>query len=217
MRARIEDLLTLRDGEPIDATLREALLADPESRAEIERLEAVRAALRSLPDLEPPPGAWERIAARAAPEDRPGRPLLRLFAGGALALAVAAMALWLVARSTPGEDPPPALIVAGDGATAPRSQPLAFGQPSYVSLIERSARLEQVLAQMREQQRPVISGATASTIAGLEDRIILIDEQLTLGAAEGMRPEEREALWRQRVDLMNALVHVRMAQSARGF
>src|SRR5690606_38181684 len=97
------------------------------------------------------------------------------------------------------------------------SQPLAFGQPSYVSLIERSARLEQVLAQMREQQRPVISGATASTIAGLEDRIILIDEQLTLGAAEGMRPEEREALWRQRVDLMNALVHVRMAQSARGF
>ncbi|HEX6997770.1 MAG TPA: hypothetical protein VF322_06470 [Gammaproteobacteria bacterium] len=221
MRARTEDLLTLRDGEPMDAGVREALLADPASRAEIERLDAVRAALESLPELQPPPEAWERIAARVAAADgRPVRPLPRLLGGAALALAVAAAALWLVARPLPEAGPPPATTVAGDGPGTPAGAPFAprpaFGQPSYASLVERSARLERLLAEMRDWQRPVMSGGTASTIAGLEDRIIVIDEQLTLAAAEGMRPEEREALWRQRVNLMNALVHVRMAQSERG-
>ena len=54
-------------------------------------------------------------------------------------------------------------------------------------------------------QRPLMSGATASTIVGLEDRIAFIDEQLTYSAARGLPQPERAALWGERVDLMNAL------------
>jgi hypothetical protein len=58
-----------------------------------------------------------------------------------------------------------------------------------------------------------MSGSTAMTIAGLEDRIGMIDAQLTYSTARGVAQPEREALWGERVELMNALVHVRFAQA----
>src|SRR5690606_20128550 len=67
MYTRLEDLLTIRDGEPIDASTRARLLADPHCVAEIERLRSVQQALEDLPELAPPPGAWAAIAARTAP------------------------------------------------------------------------------------------------------------------------------------------------------
>src|SRR5690606_28015417 len=88
MRARTEDLLTLRDGEPIDAALRDRLLADPDNRREIERLARVAEDLRRLPTIEPPPDRWSRIAAAAA--NRPARRGRRYAAG--LAGAVVAVA-----------------------------------------------------------------------------------------------------------------------------
>jgi hypothetical protein len=67
-------------------------------------------------------------------------------------------------------------------------------------------------------QRPVMTAGTASTIVGLEDRIAFIDEQLTLAAGNGAEVPQRQALWGERVELMNALVHVRFAQAqATGF
>src|SRR5690606_40055255 len=73
MRARTEDLLTLRDGGPIDAALRERLAADPEVTREIARLDRVAEDLRRLPMLEPPPGVWERIAQEGSARQRATR------------------------------------------------------------------------------------------------------------------------------------------------
>ena len=86
---------------------------------------------------------------------------------------------------------------------------------SYIQLVEESERLERMLADI-PYQRPMMSGRTASTIVGLEDRIAFIDEQLTYGAASGLQMPEQRALWSERVDLMNALVYVRLGQAEPG-
>jgi hypothetical protein len=62
-------------------------------------------------------------------------------------------------------------------------------------------------------QRNVMRAGTAGTIATLEDRIARIDAELTLAAAAGAKNEYRTALWRDRVDVMNALVQVRYVNS----
>ena len=67
MPARTEDLLSLRDGEPMDAALRARLEADPAYMAEVKRLRDVRDALRALPRIAPPARAWERVAAGDVP------------------------------------------------------------------------------------------------------------------------------------------------------
>ena len=55
---------------------------------------------------------------------------------------------------------------------------------------------------------------TAGTIVDLEDQISLIDQQLTYGG-ERLAPEYRQALWRNRVDVMDALVQIRYVQAQR--
>lgn len=222
MHATTEDLLSVRDGEPVDARTSEVIAADASYGSEIERLRRMRTDLRSLPDFEAPEGLWERIDA-AEHTSRPGqRPWLRRFAGAALAAAVAAAAIYLVLPRVPEADgsAPPQVFTASPGRVEPGSfATLAPGLPgarvvpvSYTQLVEESARLERVLGQI-SYQRPLMNGATATTIAGLEDRISVIDEQLTFSTARGLPQPEREALWSERVDLMGALVHVRFAQA----
>lgn len=206
MHPSTEDLLTIRDGQPIDARTAEACVA-PEYEREIDRLHAVRTALRELPELAPPAGMWERIVA-AEQASRPRRgSRLKLVAGMSVAATLLAGGmLYLAAPHTPE---PRALRTA---AAPPAVPPVPVAEPPYASLVQESARLERLLGQI-EYQRPLMSGATATTIVGLEDRIALIDEQLTYGAARGLQAPQREALWGERVVLLDALVHVRYAQS----
>jgi hypothetical protein len=82
----------------------------------------------------------------------------------------------------------------------------------YDALVAESARLDRLLGTIA-YQRPLMTGATASTIVGLEDRIGVIDAQLTYSTARRAPEPQREALWSERVELMNALVHVRYAQA----
>jgi hypothetical protein len=60
--------------------------------------------------------------------------------------------------------------------------------------------------------RPLVVGSTAGTIVGLEDRIAYVDAQLSYAAARDLAPPYRRALWGERVELMNTLVYVRLAQ-----
>ena len=71
MRPTTEDLLKLRDGEPVSAALA-AELEDPAVRREVQRLGETRQALKALPTLQPPAGVWERIAAQVAGAAGPG-------------------------------------------------------------------------------------------------------------------------------------------------
>jgi hypothetical protein len=218
MHPSTEDLLKVRDGEPMDAAAAD-LCAKPEHMREVERLHRVRDALRDLPEIVPPAGVWERVVTSELMPSSGERPRLQAAVGAGIAAAVAAAALLLVAGPRESTDTPPAVSIApiADTPSAPalplqQSPPLV--QPSYASLVEESARLDQVLRNI-SYQRPVMNASTAGTIVGLEDRIAFIDEQLTYGAARGLGPRQRGALWGERVELMNALVYVRLAQAQR--
>ena len=145
--------------------------------------------LRSLPELTAPPGVWERVL-EAERARRAARTFWRRATALAATVAVVAVgtAIYLVnARS------------ADEAA-------------QYQALVAESARLERVLAEL-PAARPLMVGSTASTIAGLEDRIAFVDTQLSYAAARNVGSPYRQALWGERVELMNALVYVRFAQA----
>jgi hypothetical protein len=232
MHPSTEDLLSVRDGEPVDAEVRAAITGDVAQSREVERLRSARHALRSLPDVAPPDGVWEQIVASER-ETRPRSAPWRKYAAGAgIAAAVAALAIFVIGSpSRPNSGESPSAIPAGQGlstntepfqstvvgADTPSDPDAAFvgGRivpASYPALVQESARLDRALRRV-PYQRPVMSAETATTIAGLEDRIALIDEQITYSNARSVPQPQRVALWGERVDLMNALVHVRYAQA----
>jgi hypothetical protein len=216
MRPGTEDLLNIRDGKPVDATLRAAVECDPRLAAELDHLTRTRDALRALPMLQPPAGGWERVLEDAAVQRKASTarrwhwPLR-----GALAASIAVLALWVVGRSpeTPGGDAGAPSTVVGE--QSPRQQSSPFGaRPAYASLVEESARLERALDQIAYQPRVVRAG-TVTTIADLEERIALVDERLWFAPAMNGSPAQTQALLRQRNELLNALYQVRNAEAQR--
>lgn len=206
MHKRIEDLLTLRDGEPIDARLKARLSNDRQAAAELERLGKLKEDLRALPELEPPVAARsEVVAAMGAAVGRRRVRTRRRAAGIAVtagAAAVLAAVAFLALRSGDSTSPVAAASPAGESSS----------DADYTALIQESTRLERLLAALPAQRR-IMNVGTAGTIAGLENQIAFIDDQLTVGTIAGIEPEYKQALWRERVDVMNALVQVRYAQS----
>ncbi len=232
MHPSTEDLLSVRDGEPLDAVTSNVIAEDATLEREIERLRQVRHALRQLPDLSPADDMWKRIEA-VVHEPRPRGNYGRLAAGAGIAAAVAALAIFVISSpSRPNGGIAPPVIPGGDGLTTITAsdtpstvvgaetpfdpdRPRFYGRvvpASYPELVQESARLDRALRRL-PYQRPMMSAETATTIAGLEDRIALIDEQITYSNARGVPQPQRVALWGERVDLMNALVHVRYAQA----
>ena len=251
MHPGTEDLLSIRDGEPVDAEARAAVDADPTLRAEVARLRATRERLRELPELAPPAGVREKVFAelsqgratrratspeprravpasvtraatgRPAPVETSGAgPRLRLLAHGqwplrgAIAAAVALVALLGVRALDEPAAPAPGTIVAGNPVSTADTAGFGAAGATYALLTSESARLERLLNEIPVRPRLVNAG-TATTISGLEDLIGQVDEVLMYANANGLRPEQAEALWQQRVDLMNALVEVRYAEAQR--
>jgi len=232
MHPSTEDLLSVRDGEPLDAVTSNVIAEDATLEREIDGMRQVRDALRELPELSPADDMWQRIVA-VERETRPRSSYRRLAAGAGIAAAVAAMAIFVmsspsrptggilrpaippgdrITTTTPADSP--SNVVGGETPFDP-DRPLFYGQVvpvSYPELVQESARLDRALRRL-PYQRPMMSAETATTIAGLEDRIALIDEQITYSNARGVPQPQRVALWGERVDLMNALVHVRYAQA----
>lgn len=160
--------------------------------------------LRELPELAPPPGVWERVLEGVGARAAARRLRRRVAIAASVIIAVAAVPLgYVLTRSAP---PPTFTIVR----LAPNRVP--WDETSYAPLIVESARLEKVLAEMPAPP-PLVVGATAGAIVGLEDRIAYVDAQLSYAAARDLAPLYRKALWGERVELMNALVQVRFAQT----
>ena len=165
----------------------------------------LREALRKLPDVAAPAGVWERIeaASREDAADRvdvlsPGRSLRRersSYVSLAAAAAIAAIAIGGVARAprVPDRD----------------TSDLLAELPPYEALLEQSAYLERELASIR-YQRPLMAATTASTIVALEDRIALVDEEIARGGVVVAPSQSQQMLWGARVELLNALVQVRL-------
>ncbi|HVY66537.1 MAG TPA: hypothetical protein VHH11_17080 [Gammaproteobacteria bacterium] len=212
MRPSTEDLLALRDGEPLDARARAKIEATPAYGCEIARLQRMQRALRSLQMLEAPPEVLDRVLAAEKANGVVRSRRSWLVAGAGVAAVATAAIAYVTTSGGPGDDgeAAPVPVVAGRELETPLP---AAG--SYGALVEESARLERLLAELPAQS-PLMTGATASTIAGLEDRIAFVDEQLVYGAARKLPVPQQAALWSDRVELMNALVNVRYAEAQSG-
>jgi hypothetical protein len=162
--------------------------------------------LAALPELAPPPAAKTRVLAamRRAAVEPPRRghwhiafPAMAI----AAAAAVAAVLLFWQPRGGPGEG----ALATDDGAV-----PISFEE--YAALVAQSAELERVLGTL-PAPRAVMRAGTAGTIASLEDRIAQIDQELMFATAAGVDSGQQATLWQDRVEVMNALLQVRYANS----
>jgi hypothetical protein len=211
MRPSTKDLLKIRDGEPVDAVLVSAVTTDPELQHELHRLKDVQVGLRNLAELTPPADLWEGIQARAAlpGSTTGGSEWPRWLGTVAAAAAVALVAVMVISR--PGQEPTQVVQEASDNQSQLAS---SLVTPQLASLVAESRRLEQVVAGFGAAPR-LVNTATAGSIVELQDQILWIDDRLNQAVLAGRSPARLEALWRERVRLMNLLATLRYAQAQR--
>jgi hypothetical protein len=203
MHADFQELLAIRDGIPVDAMVAQHALECPKCSRELTRLAALKNELRQLPSYEPPKRAWASISSQMErlPPRRPNRaPLVAL----AASIALAVLVLPLIHR-TPVLTPPDTSASAGQ-------QPGGDDKDGLGALMQRSQRLEAVLQVLPRRPQVELAG-TSATIDELQNRIQLVDHQLSTASADQPGTDARR-LWSARVELMNSLVHVRYAEAA---
>ena len=203
MHARIDELLSLRDGAPVDARVRAHVDHCAACAAALADTVTARERLRALP---PAPAlaedGWAEVQSRLANQAGRRRRLAQI-APYAAAASVAALALFATLR----------------GFDAP-SQPVARPEPSSVlddesvdELRVRSQALDELLAAM--PQRPAVARAgTSVPIETLEAEVQWLDHQLSLaGADPAAAVPGTEHLWRDRVEVMDSLVRLRYVEA----
>ena len=207
MHASTEQLLSLRDGEPIDAALRTHVERCDECRVSLAQFESMAAALRALPQRAPPP-AWEAIARRLEPDDGvdvedpvPGR---WAAAGVAAAVIVALAVLWPAGRESiapPREERLSASveIVAADP------------QQRIDDLSARSRLLEAQWRQLSGFAPSVVRVSTALRLDALRSRVEAMDASMVDALADASDPALAETYWRERVNLLDSMVAVQRA------
>lgn len=156
--------------------------------------ELIARELSALPGFEPPAGAFRGALARA------GAPRAALAPEGVWALAAAAATVVLAIA---------VLVRTGTDRPAPHPAPAAWSPPA--ELLAESARLESQLAALAGQEARRVG--TVYTISLLEDRLALVDDELSAATLEPGASAGAEALWRERVALMDSLVRVRYAEA----
>lgn len=210
MHATTEQLLSLRDGRPVDAAAAAHAAQCPECQRQLQGMERLRARLRELPELDPPPDLWKTIALQAvAAPDRPTHtPWYWPVGVGVAAACALAVALVLNVGQAPDDGPAPGTTTDLIAATpAPMS---SVNGVTTADLLETSRQLETALRIMPAAPQ-VTRASTALTIADLQDRIFQVDTMLNDPELDSTSEQE---LWRQRIRLMDTLMQVRYAQLA---
>jgi hypothetical protein len=218
MHATTEQLLSLRDGEPLDAAVHDHVENCGVCSRELARLARVRAELRQLPPIGPRQALWRAVALGSLPE----RPAHR-YGPWLSAIAIAAsfvLGLFLIDRLNMGPtgDPPAAQQTIASSMPADETPDGGISEvvPSVApvtlaDLQQRSQRLE-VLRSAMPRRPQLVRASTARTIVDLEDRIALVDMRLNSAAALRLSESQRQALWRERVNLMQSLLQLEYAQ-----
>jgi hypothetical protein len=201
MHARLDELLSLRDGAPVDAGVRTHVVDCPECTAALARAQSLRDRLRALPAVpEPVTDGWVAVQARlAATSDR--RRWATRVAPFAAAASVAALGLFATLRLLEAPASP-------EVAPAPH---IVAESAALEDLRARSQALEALLAVM--PARPAVERADTSVpIESLEAQVQWLDHQLSLAGADG-GAADAERLWRDRVEVMNSLVQLRYVEA----
>lgn len=190
----IAELLALRDGEG-SAAARGHIETCDACRLELDRAHQRTAALKALPSFSPPRDRWQAVREQLVTVRRERR-LARVRWVGLAAAAVIVGVLGV--RAVPESASVPADDLAAREVDA---------------LVQESQELEAALASFQRPGR-VVNGATAATIAALEDQIAAIDVGIERGQAVAVSSNAMADLWRERVVLMDQLVttHVRQVR-----
>jgi hypothetical protein len=186
----MQDLVALRDGEGSSAA-REHLAVCEACQGELELLHQRVAALRALPALRAPRDRWPMIRDAALAARRRG---FRVKTAWISLAAAASLALLVGVR-----------VVGNPSQGA--------GAVTLDELMTQSQDREQALRALDPTSR-VLNGRTAGAIADLEDRIAVIDARLGDRHTNNLGRDEIMELWRQRVDLMDALINLHMTRAA---
>jgi hypothetical protein len=211
MHAHTHQLLSLRDGEPLDAAVRAHIYACAECSRALQQLSQRRQSLRDLTAFAPPMIDFAAIQARAA-VSHPSR--LGVYRWQIAAAVLCLVAGWMalqrhqgsVLEPVAGELTPPASAVI-DTTDHQQQQPVA-------QLVAQSRELDGLLQHL-PPPRQVQRVSFAATVDRLEQRVQWIDMQLSavpeISHARGSELEHQ--LWRERVNLMESLVKVRYAEA----
>lgn len=213
MHAHTEQLLSLRDGEPIDAQVARHVAECPSCLLELDRLKHVQGQLRSLATRQAPAAAWQNIQASIErPDGRAAgaqRRLGRVVAAAGLIALVSLLALRFVGGGQFHETPGAKLHDESSPAVV-ETPPLSAA--TVEQLVEQSRQLEDVLRNLPAAPR-VERVALSATKDLIEQRIQWLDFQLSFEPEAQLSQEQTRRLWHERVDLMDSLVKVRYAQA----
>ena len=209
MHASIDHLLSLRDGEPVDAAIAAHVAECARCSAELHNLRETRAKLQSLPQLDAPSSFKEIQRVLARPAAAPRRVVsARLVAAVAF---VTLTAIFFVALRD-GTAP-----TVADRNAEPAQHPTDVIETARVpELVARSQQLEGLLQKLPERPR-IERVSTTAMIDTIEDRIQWLDFQLSDARDSGLNEEQTRRLWRERVELMDSLVKVRYAEGGVSF
>lgn len=186
MHCTMDDLVAVRDGEG-SVWARRHVEECATCRGEMDALYQRVAQLKALPALRPPRDRWTAVRDTIVAE-RSRRRRRWMRAGLALAAALAGV------------------MVVGP----------MIGRPGYAEKLadakRQSAQLEDSL-QLYDLDGRVMSGTQAELTARLEDQIAALDGRLAQVNEQAAREAQLVDLWRQRVDLMQQLVQVRVTRA----
>jgi len=211
MHATTEQLLSLRDGEALEAPVSAHVAACPQCQQALAATARVRAELRALPPLEPPRDLWGTIAVDGLPATRRRRATAWPMLGGLAAGFVLGIALILNMSGQEADRPAPGTTT--DLVASTPAPPSSATGASRAELVATSQQLEAALRALPAAPR-VTRTSTALTIDALQDRIQDVD--LMLGESQ-LDDESERRLWGQRVQLMTTLMQVRYAELQEGY
>ena len=203
MHAAIHQLLSLRDGEPVDAEVSRHIEHCAVCSRELARLDHLQQRMQSMPAFEPPADAWEKI--------EQGVPVMGAQPKSRVPWAIAAAVVVAVVSGLLIRQPDPEM---GEQPIADSQEPEATSESPLDRLVAQSQELDEMLQYLPE--RPAVERvAVTATIDGIEQRVQWLDQQIAYANDAGMNDAQSYDLWRERVDLMDSLVKVRYAEGAR--
>lgn len=162
-------------------------------RDELDRLHQRVARMKALPGLQPPRDAWPAIRRRMVDDRHRRRTRWMSIAGTAMAASI------LLA------------VVVND-----ISRPETLSATAAIDTAKAQSRaLESTILRYNPEAR-VTDGRTARVAAELEDRIADLDRQLEVTQMREGQAQDQQLLqlWRQRVNLLDALVDVHVTKAS---
>jgi anti-sigma factor RsiW len=212
MHASIDHLLSLRDGQPVDAATAAHVEQCARCSAELRKLRETQGKLQSLPQLDAPASFQEIQRALARPAAAPRRVLsARLVAG--LAFATLTAIFFVALRDGTSPD----VVQHQPERVEQQAPPTDVIEMARVpELVARSQQLEGLLQKLPDRPR-IERVSTAAMIDTIEERIQWLDFQLSDARDSGLNEEQTRRLWRERVELMDSLVKVRYAEGGVSF